>query len=325
MQRLLFLLVFVLSLASTARAEPNEADRATARALALEGHKALQAKDYQTAADRFGRADALVHAPTLVVDLARALTGLGRYVAAHEKYELVLREGVPANAPKSWLRALEDAKREVEAIKPKLAWVTVILKDPPDATVTIDGAVVPPAAIGVRRAADPGSPAIRVEADGYAPFEQTVSVGPGEETSIDVTLERLPDAPAPIEPARVAQDTSAPPSNTRRILTYVALGVGGAGIVVGSVTGVLALGKRSDLNKVCRDSDCPSSEQGAISDYRQYGTISGIGFGVGVAGIGTGLVLLLTQPKSGETPSAAAGLSVKPLVGFGSVGAEGTF
>ena len=82
-------------------AEANEADRATARALALDGHDALKKKDYATAADRFSRADSLVHAPTLVVDWARALQGLGRFVEAHEKYELVLREGIPPGSPKS--------------------------------------------------------------------------------------------------------------------------------------------------------------------------------------------------------------------------------
>ena len=69
------LLCVVLS-TTTAWAEPSEADRATARALALEGHNALKNKDFASAADRFGRADALVHAPTLVVDWARALQGL---------------------------------------------------------------------------------------------------------------------------------------------------------------------------------------------------------------------------------------------------------
>src|SRR5215203_241669 len=94
-------LLCAVLMARPAWAEANEADRATARALALEGHAALQKKDYATAADRFGRADSLVHAPTLVVDWARSLQGLGRFVEAHEKYELVLREGIPAGSPKS--------------------------------------------------------------------------------------------------------------------------------------------------------------------------------------------------------------------------------
>ena len=75
---------------------PNraEADRATARELAAAGYHALKRGDYAVAADHFERADALVHAPTLVVDWARALTGLGLLVEAGEKYELVIREGV---------------------------------------------------------------------------------------------------------------------------------------------------------------------------------------------------------------------------------------
>src|SRR5688572_8370318 len=87
---------------SPAQAEPTEADRATARALATEGYRALQRKEFEVAAERFQRADALVHAPTLMVDWARALVGLGRLVQAEEKYAQVVREGVDAKAPQSW-------------------------------------------------------------------------------------------------------------------------------------------------------------------------------------------------------------------------------
>jgi hypothetical protein len=45
---------------------------------------------------------------------------------------------------------------------------------------------------------------------------------------------------------------------------------------------------------------------------------------VGVAGVGTGLALLFTEPKSlPETPSTR--LTVRPLVGLGTIGAEGSF
>jgi hypothetical protein len=311
-----------LLFAAPAWAEPNEADRATARALALEGHAALEKRDYATAADRFGRADSLVHAPTLVVDWARALQGLGRFVEAHEKYELVLREGVDSSAPKSWLRALEDAKKELDALKPRLAWVTVILKEPPTATVKIDGVVVPPGAIGVKRAADPGFPEVTVTEPGYEGFRQTVTVGPGEEKSLEVTLTKLPEVAAP-----VAASTNAyrprQKSETRRILTYVAFGVGGASLVAGGVTGVLALRERSQLESECVAGVCHSSSQPKVDMYHKWGTVSGVTLAIGVAGVGAGLVLLLTEPKPQDT--ASAGLTVQPLLGFGVVGAEGTF
>ena len=309
--------------ATSARAEPTEADRATARALALEGHTALKKKDYVTAADRFGRADSLVHAPTLVVDWARALQGLGRYVEAHEKYELVLREGVDSSSPKSWLRALEDAKKELDALKPRLGWVTVILKEPAEASVTIDGALVPPAAVGVKRAADPGFPEVTVSAPGYEPFKQLVTVGPGEEKTVEVSLRKLPEvrasSTAPIDAYRPRQSNGA-----RRALTYVAFSVGGAGLVAGGVTGALALRKRGQLQDRCLDDGrCPPSQSKRISTYRAFGTASGVTLAIGVAGLTTGLVLLLTEPKSHD--AARAGLRVRPVLGLGTIGAEGSF
>src|ERR1043165_8586206 len=89
-------LLLIASLSGTALAqtnEPSEATREQARGLAAQGYDALQRKDYAVAEDLFRRADALVHAPTIVVDHARALVGLGRFVEAHERYELVMREG----------------------------------------------------------------------------------------------------------------------------------------------------------------------------------------------------------------------------------------
>src|ERR1041384_5444151 len=81
----------VFSSVPHAWAEASAQDREQARKLASEGFDALERNDYATAEDRFRRADALVHAPTLVVDHARSLAGLGRLVEAHERYELVLR------------------------------------------------------------------------------------------------------------------------------------------------------------------------------------------------------------------------------------------
>jgi hypothetical protein len=315
-------LLCAVLLAAPARAQ-SEADRATARALALEGHAALKKKDYATAADRFARADALVHAPTLVVDWARALQGLGRFVEAHEKYELVLREGVTSTSPKSWLRALEDAKKELDALKPRLGWITVTLKEPSDAVVKIDELIVPPAAVGVKRAADPGFPKVTVSAYGYEPFEQTVTVGPGEERSLEVSLKKLPEVASPSQPS---SDVYRPRQNSRarRVFTYVAFGVGGAGLIAGGVTGGMFLKKRADLKSEClADGSCPSSSAKKISTYHTYSTISAAALGVGVLGAGTGLVLLLTEPKQ-ETPPSA-GLSVRPLLGLGLLGAEGTF
>src|SRR5262249_12514493 len=153
--------------AAVARAEPSASDRATARVLADEAGDALDQKNYEVAADKFGRAEALVHAPTLLLGLARAQVGLRKFVEANENYQRIIREGVAPGAPPSFARALQDAQREVKAITPKLAWVTVTLKEPATSTVTVDGVELPKAAMDVKRAVNPGSHVVKATAEGY--------------------------------------------------------------------------------------------------------------------------------------------------------------
>ena len=167
-------LIFVATMlrAPVVRAEPSAADRATARSLAHQGNQALRNKDYATAADRFSRANALVHAPTLMLDLARAQIGLGKFVEAYENYNRIIREGVAPGAPPSWVKALADANAEVVVLSPRLAWVTIDVKGPSQPRVVINGSPVSAATLGVRRPFDPGHHRIRASGRGYLPQEK---------------------------------------------------------------------------------------------------------------------------------------------------------
>ncbi|HEY8943179.1 MAG TPA: PEGA domain-containing protein, partial [Polyangiaceae bacterium] len=205
----------VLSLGFPVRAEVSAADREQARKLAAEGFEALERKDYATAEDRFRRADAIIHAPTLVVDHARALVGLGRLVEAHERYELVLREGIAPNAPWQWRSAHADAERELEEIKPRLAWLTLRVLGPSKPVVLVDNKNVPLAALGVRRATDPGTHSVTVSAPGYLPKEEIVSLDEGETVSLEVELEVDPNA---IEEPVAEETEAAMPAPRRRSL-----------------------------------------------------------------------------------------------------------
>ena len=303
----------------------SEADRATARSLAREGHDALLKKDYGLAEDRFRRADSLVHAPSLVVDHARALVGLGRLVEAHERYALVLREGVAPNAPAAWVRAKQDAEVEIEAIKPRLAWLTINVSGPNNLAVSLDERAVPQAALGVRRAADPGERVVRVSAPGFLKREERLTLAEGEEKSIDIALELDPDASVRLEDEPDKPQPS-PVQTTRgrdHTLSYVLWGVGGAGIALGAITGVVFLGKNSDLKDKCPDRKCPEGavDQSEIDKFRLYGTLSGVGFGVGIAAAAAGTVLYFV---GGDEPPPGQAF-IRPYVGPASVGAFGSF
>lgn len=315
-----------------ARAEPSEADRATARELAAAGYHALKRGDYAVAVDHFRRADTLVHAPTLVVDWARALTGLGLLVEAGEKYELVIREGVEPAAPSSWHRAHAEARGELEALRPRLAWLTLIVSGPDTPVITVDRIRLPDEVLGAPRAANPGTHVIRVGASGYVPEVRSVTLVEGARERVEIELQpRPPDSLPTAKPERPAEQPLEPPpqpgdSGTRRGFAYAAFAVGGAGLVVGGVTGGMALHRRSELESVCSGGTCPPSERDAIETYHALGVASGIGFGVAVLGIGTGITLLLTEPNEGPRDSARkqrTGLA--PYVGLGTVGVSGRY
>jgi hypothetical protein len=332
---LAFVVPLCASMSTEARAQ-SDADRATARSLGQDGQQAFESKDYATAEDRFRRADKMVHAPTLVLGLARALAAEGKFVEAQESYNRIIREGLPPGAPDVFKRALDDAKKEVDAVSAKVGAVTITVKaagggDIPDPQVVLDDHPLNSASLGVRRAIDPGAHVLRATAEGYKPGELKFSTTEGGTADEPLTLEKDLSAPpavatmpattaAPVAATSTPDLTTADTSKGRKILPWVAFGVGGAGLVVGGVAGILALGKHSTLKDECT-STCPPSAQKDLDGYHSVGLVSDIGFIVAAVGGATGAVLLLTQPKS----APATGVTIVPTVGLGSVGATGRF
>jgi hypothetical protein len=321
-----------LLVAPTAARAESEADRATARELAAEGNDALKKKSYETAEDRFRRADALVHAPTLVVDHARALVGLGRLAEAYQRYQLVVSEGAAATAPRGWKQAVKDAEREIQPLAAKIAWLTLNVKTQAEVHVWMDGREVPDSDLGRRRPVDPGSRAVTARAAGFQPKEISITLTAGGETALDIELEPLPPEapPTPLAAPEAGAAVAAPPAKDRTWV-YVAFGVGAAGLVTGATAGVLALGVRKDINAECPDLTCPKARtpeelahfHDQKSKYTTLGTVSGIGFALGLAGAGAGTALLLMQNKSEK--DAAATAQVVPYFGLGELGVSGSF
>jgi hypothetical protein len=329
-------LTALLTQLPTAAFAQTDADKATARELAKEGSDALEKKNFEVAADRFARADALFHAPTLVLGLARAQVGLGKLVAAQENYYAILREPLPPNAPEPFVQAVNDAKKELQALTPQVPWVIVSVagvSDVKEAKVTLDDAPFPTAAIGVKRAVDPGEHTLRATAKGFKPAERRFTIAAAATETLELSLEpappETPDEGSP--PPKVAPDKPSgglfPNQDT---VAIVALGVGGASLAAGVITGVLALGKRADLVEGgCKDGGaCPPSQRDALGTYHTLGNIStGTFIGAGVL-LTAGVVLLVTAPKAPKDPpkeAPATGVRVTPFVGLGHVGLTGTF
>jgi hypothetical protein len=326
------LVVGVMSLGSPTLAwAQSEADRATARNLAAEGYTALRTQDFTTAEDRFRRADALVHAPTLVVDHARALVGLGRYVEAQERLEQVLREGVPENAPWVWKKAVPEAEALLAQVKPKVSWLTIYVKGPESPIVQVDGVQVPVVALGVRRATDPGARRISATAYGYETKDVSVTLPEGGERAVTLELGVVPEKPKIVSPEKSAAAplSAKPPAAEARsnTLAYVAIGVGSAAAIFGTVAGVISLGARSDLKTRCPSSkDCSEDAQAnrLYDKYVGYSIVSGVSWGVGLASGAAGLWLLLSAPET-EPLKGSKQAYVSPYFSGDGIGVVGAF
>ncbi len=337
-------LIFASALAVSAEAaEPSEADRATARGLTIEGYEALDRKDYAIAIDRFQRADALYHVPTVALGLAHAEIGLGKLVSALATYSGIVREGVPAKASPAFAKAVEDARRELDALASRVPNVILTVGQapgPPGVKVTLDGVEVPSAALGVKRPVDPGTHHVRATAPGFAATELTVNVleGKTEAVSLDLKAEAPvalplpppaivvpPPSPFVVIPPPAPRPPPPPVSTAQRTAGFVLVGVGAAGLVVGGISGGLAVAKHSSLTTACPGGNCFVSQQASlqsdVNTYHALATASTAGIVAGAAVLATGLIVVLTAPRSQPGREAA----VAPVIGLGYLGAKGSF
>jgi hypothetical protein len=334
-------LCLAAALASAPAAAQSDADRATARTLGRQGGEALKANDYAKALDLFSRAERLYKAPTLSLGRARALAGMGKLVSAVEAYRRIVHEGPGQDPTGAFGKAVAAASAEVAKLEPRLGGLVLTLQGPSSAQITLDGEPYSDAALGVRRFVDPGQHVIKAQADGYAPGEASFTVAEGGSASVTLRLERLaeppaiapppavvpPEAPAPagtaapLPPPGPVEAPPGPPgegASTTKTTGTMLLGLGTASLLVGGVTGLLAVGKHSTLRRECPDDLCPPDQRSTLDQFHTFSAVSTLTTLGGAAALTAGFVLLASStPKK----VGAAGLWVGP----GAVGFTGRF
>ena len=178
------------------------------------------------------------------------------------------------------------------------------------ATVSVDDQIV-----GKTPLSDPvlvsiGLRKIAAVHEGRTPVQQRLALAAGD--AVAVRLDFAP-APAPQAPVRESQaaaiDRPALPA-PNYIPAYVSFITAVAGVAVGSIFGGSAVGEKSSLDRVCMPNGaCPTSAETSIQALGRDGTISTVGFGVGLAGLAVGVVLWATAKAS---PPKAASLQFRP-------------
>lgn len=320
-------------LGSTAIALADGAD-VTATALFDEGRKLMGQKRYAEACPKLAESQRLAPSGGTLINLAECYEHVGQTASAWGAWK-----DVAARANAAGKADVEkNAVIRATALEPVLAKLTITLasgSDVPGLQVSRDGVALGHAEFGLQIPIDPGVHRIEATAPKKKPWSGQVEVAPKQtDASVTITLaaEDQPATAGTAGAAGSAQGAVAPPpppppdsapasgsdGRTQRTLGWVGIGLGAAGLVVGSVFGITAISKAHEAtNDGCSGSKCtgPNAPAGltATTDGQHAATAADVGFIAGGVVLAAGAVLLITAP-SGH------GVHVAPTVGRSSAG-----
>jgi len=304
-------------------ASPSVARKSHARAaVAILGFLSLRAATGTVHADDAVRGD-VTAANALFVE-GKQLSASGRFGDACAKFEasmgLVPRLGVQLNladcyehvgktASAWWLfgEAAELAariadKREgwarqrQQALLPRLSRLAISILPSPSGevgglVVLRDGARVSPASYGVAVPVDPGEHRVEATAPGCRPWSTRVAI-PGDAGVVAI------DVPALLPRPELVSVPAAPGRRRPTTVTWIATGIGIAGIGAGAILGLSARSLWTQARPGCDASNACSDEAAArIERGRRDGNLSTAAFAIGGSALATGIVLYLSSPR----------------------------
>lgn len=306
-------------LAVPAGAQPSPAVEADAERRFEEGKQLLRAGKVTEACAAFAESDALDPGIGVMMVLAACHEQVGRVASAHRAFTVAADRARMAGDPRE-----ATARASAEALVPKIPTIVVRAAGSTSISATVDGA---PIAIGAPVRVDPGEHQLVVTAAGRDPLPLVVTLATMEQKEVVLTFDgQAQVTTVPVEPAAPPPRVAPSDGRTQRVLGWVVVGVGGAGLALGAGAGLSALGQKADLEE---DPACPDAcrDEDAVDAYNGMRTLSTIGFLAGAAVLGTGIVLVLTAPDGEEEPGApATGLaSTSVALGPSSAVVRGSF
>jgi hypothetical protein len=300
-------LVLVVSAPVLADSKSDKADKLFAKA------KKLQAqKNYAEACPTFEEVDNLDPGIGAKLNTAKCYEDWGRLATAYRWYEDASKMAGEANDAR-----VGAIKKQIDNLDPDVPRLTLKVQPGADpdvlATLTLDGKPVTDSAINTELRVDPGPHAVEFVVDDKTK-KKTIPVERGGESEVTLDIPKGEGKKKHDEPVGKTDDKKKPdreegpveqPTNhAHRNRLILAGTVGGAGVVAIGVAGILTLGAKSKYNDAI-DADCGGSSSmcnakglSDTHDARHTANIATVVTLVGVAAVGTGVVLWLTAPDS---------------------------
>lgn len=338
---------WVLAVAGMTTVYPAFADDladavAQARAAFTLGDQHLAANRYPEARDAFESVLKVVDVPVVAFKAGQANERLGKLLRAAELYA----QAIELKQNQFWadkalqLKAQKDAKAALADLNPQIPTAKIELQGDLDAIaeVTLDDTPLPLEALANPQRLDPGKHVVRATTKDRRSLSVEVTLAAGDVKAIALDVAKAtpadhveatqpPAAPLPVAPAvsppsgHVA--TSKPNSTkptAQQWAGYASLGVGAAGLVLGTTAGLVAWSKYTDMKSQCGGSNCVGDIYDRLNpSYDHWQTVSTVGFIVAGVGAAAGATLLLVHPQEKVAPSA------RLTVGPGTVVVRGAF
>ncbi len=288
----------MLSSERTARAEGSPA----AEQFFLDGRAAMKRGEFEKARAMFAESQRLDPAPGTLVNLAVAEEKVGKLSLAWEHARAAM-EGLPEGDDRKVV-----AKTLRDALEPRLARLTLRAdKTLPEGTkITVDDVELSVASLGVALPEDPGDHRVVIKSPGRKDLAVAVKLAEGGKEAYTVQLGEISTEKVTGRPeggsAGTGDGGATSETSPLRTVGFIAGGAGIAGIAIGSVFGVLTIGKKNVTDSHCPTTGpvigCDSTGSAAQSDGRTFSTVSTVSFIAGGVLLAGGITLIVLSPRA---------------------------
>jgi hypothetical protein len=304
-------------------------DAGAAKAQFADAQRLFKAGRFAEALPIFRDVAESTRSPNARLYVGHCLQELGKFVEAHRAFSAVVRE-VTEHPDEKYQPTREAAITQLAVLNVRLGKVIIsVVESPPSLAVSLDGSAVDPKMLGSSIVVDPGAHRVEASASGSSPIRRDVSVEGGEVKTVTLSFKKAVDEP-PVSvatPSNGSVGTAPAPEAksddgaTMRTMSFVAGGVGVAGLGVFTIAGLMAKSTFNDLEARCAGRCADASYVDQINRGKTLQTTANVGLVVGLVGIGAGATFfVLGRPKRTD-----AAVSLSLANGGGTLACAGRF
>jgi hypothetical protein len=319
--------------------EHSAGDLAQARELLNQGLALRQAGNLAGAIEDLRAAHTLANTPITAIELARTYLAAGKLVEARETLLSIGRLPVTSQETARSTRARSDAAQLADEVRAHIPSLIMKVNGVPldSVAVTLDGAVVPMAALTAPRLVNPGSHELVATSTSGGAATATVEVKEGETRTVELKIVPVGVPPTTHQaPAHEPEATTNPPADAAsrsgeswsHTLDWALVGGGGALGLGGGASMLVAASRASSA----RRSDAVGNSAASVTEYNSAKTPYYVGLAGAVAGgaaLGVGVLLLATSGAgpAAVPPAGGTGFRASPWMASGRAGVqvEGTW